>query len=172
MIHQCPKCSRANPEEAVYCCYDGFVLGGGRSGGPVAVGAQQFGSPFVFPSGRSCRSFNELALACNEEWAAARTLLEQGYLKSFLGGLGRIDLAQAADEAGKFPDRDRGLDQLLSKLPGDVLEPPKLRLDPAEVNLGVVTPKAGPRFELRLENQGMRLLYGSATTEAPWLSFG
>ena len=28
------------------------------------------------------------------------------------GGLGRVDLAMAAQEAAKFPDTDRGLDQL------------------------------------------------------------
>ena len=92
-----------------------------RNGGPVAVGAQAFAHPFVFPGGRQCRSFDELALACQEEWTAARDLLKQGYLENFFGGLGRVDLAMAAKEAAKFPDRDRGLDQLLDKLPTDVL---------------------------------------------------
>ena len=94
-----------NPADAVYCYYDGFVLGGhSRNGGPVAVGAQAFASPFVFPTGKTCRSFNELALACQEDWKTARDLLKQGYLESFLGGLGRIDLVMAAKEAAKFPD--------------------------------------------------------------------
>src|SRR4051812_2498820 len=100
MAQTCSKCSRANPAEAVYCHFDGFVLGGGQSrGGPVAVGTQAFNSPFVFPSGRACRNFNELALTCQEEWGPAKDLLKQGYLEQFLGGLGRIDLAMAAKEA-------------------------------------------------------------------------
>ena len=123
MVQTCSKCSRANPADAVYCYYDGFVLGGhSRNGGPVAVGAQSFASPFVFPSGKTCRTFNELALACQEDWTGARDLLQQGYLETFLGGLGRIDLVMAAKEAAKFPDHDRGLDQFLTKLPADVLE--------------------------------------------------
>src|SRR5579871_383790 len=122
MVQTCNKCSRANPAEAIYCYFDGFVLGGhGRNGGPVAVGSQVFNSPFVFPTGHSCRSFDELALACQEDWAAARDLLAQGYLEQFFAGVGRVDLVLAAKEAAQFPDRDRGLDQLLAKLPSDVL---------------------------------------------------
>src|SRR5215467_5455837 len=122
MSHTCTKCSRVNPDEAIFCYFDGMPLNGlGRAGGPVAIGAQAFPSPFVFPSGRSCRSFNELALACQEEWTPARELLHKGYLENFLGGLGRVDLAQAAKEAARFPDPDRALDQLLAALPSETL---------------------------------------------------
>jgi hypothetical protein len=175
MVQTCSKCSRANPPDAVYCYYDGLVLGGhARNGGPVAVGAQAFASPFVFPSGKACRSFNELALACQEDWSAARDLLQQGYLETFLGGLGRIDLVVAAKEAVKYPDRDRGLDQFLSKLPADVLDPPKLAAETQEVNLGVLkVGDAGRSFKLHLENKGMRLLYGTVScADAPWLTLG
>ena len=164
-----------NPADAVYCYFDGLVLGGhSRNGGPVAVGAQSFASPFVFPTGKTCRTFNELALACQEDWTGARDLLQQGYLETFLGGLGRIDLVMAAKEAVKFPDHDRGLDQFLIKLPADVLAAPKLVVETQEINLGVVHPGAeGRQFELRLENQGMRLLYGSVTcSDGLWLTFG
>ena len=163
MAQTCSKCSRANPSDAVYCYYDGMVLGGhSRNGGPVAVGAQVFAHPFVFPSGKTCRSFDELALACQDDWNGARDLLQQGYLETFLGGLGRIDLVMAAKEASKFPDHDRGLDQFLGKLPSDVLDAPKLGLETQEINLGVISVGASGRdFELHLENQGMRLLYGS-----------
>ena len=99
MAQTCSKCSRANPPEAVYCYFDGFVLGGHeRRGGPVAVGAQPFNSPFVFPTGRTCRNFDELALACQEDWPDACSLLREGYLESFFGGLGRVDLAKAAKQ--------------------------------------------------------------------------
>src|SRR5438552_735206 len=127
----CVKCSRVNPDEAVYCYYDGFALNGhgGRGAGPVAIGAKQFSNPFVFPSGRTCRSFDELATACQEDWDGAKELLAQGFFGSFFGGMGRADLARAADEARKFGDLDRGVDQLLDKLPTHVLQEPKLRVD-------------------------------------------
>src|SRR5438477_5389308 len=90
MSHTCTKCSRVNPEEAVYCFFDGIPLDGrGRAGGPIAVGAQVFPNPFVFPSSRTCRNFDELALACQEEWTAARNLFQEGFLGSFFFGLGR-----------------------------------------------------------------------------------
>jgi hypothetical protein len=174
MAQTCSKCSRANPAEAVYCYFDGFVLGGGngRNGGPVAVGAQTFGHPFVFPGGHACRSFDELALACQQDWSGACDLLAGGYLENFFGGLGRVDLALAAKEASKFPDRDRGLDQLLAKLPSEVLAEPTLRVEPQEVNLGVIDREAGRKFDLHLENQGMRLLYGSINSGEGWLALG
>jgi hypothetical protein len=175
MVQTCSKCSRTNPADAVYCYYDGLVLGGhSRNGGPVAVGSQTFASSFVFPTGKTCRSFNELALACQDDWKTARDLLKQGYLENFLGGLGRIDLVMAAKNAAKFPDNDRGLDEFLTQLPSDVLDPPRLAVETQEINLGILpVGTEGRRFDLRLENQGMRLLYGSVTcTDALWLSFG
>jgi hypothetical protein len=174
MVQTCSKCSRANPSDAVYCYFDGFVLGGhSRNGGPVAVGAQAFAHPFVFPGGRQCRSFNELALACQEEWSAARDLLKQGYLENFFGGLGRVDLAMTAKEAAKFPDTDLGLDQLLEKLPTDVLAEPRLALETQEFNLGVLEIGNKRAFHLRMENQGMRMISGTVTSaDAPWLALG
>ena len=172
----CVKCSRANPDEAVYCYHDGFVLNGhaGRAGtGPVAIGAQQFANPFVFPSGRTCRSFDELAIACQENWGSAKELLSGGFFGSFFGGMGRADLARAADEAKKFGDLERGLDQLLDKLPTEVLQEPKLRVDPVEINLGTLEVGQDRQLELHLDNQGMRLLHGKViAVNTPWLTLG
>ncbi len=174
MVQICSKCSRANPEDACYCYFDGFVLGhGSRNGGPVAVGAQAFAQPFVFPTGRTCRNFDELALACQEEWSSARDLLGQGYLESFFGGLGRIDLVMAAKEASKFPDHDRGLDELLAKMPSDVLAGPQLGVETHEVNLGVVKVGTHREFTIHLENKGMRLLHGTISctgSKDAWLT--
>jgi hypothetical protein len=175
MAQTCSKCSRINPADAAYCYYDGNVLAGhARLGAaPVAAGNQPFHNQFTFPSGRRCRNYDELAIACQSEWDAAKDLLQQGYLESFLGGLGRSDLALAAREAARFPDRDRGLDQFLAKLPGNALTPPKLRLDPQEVNLGTVPVGQDHHFDLNLDNQGMRLLYGSVSSDGcPWLTVG
>ncbi len=178
MIQTCAKCSRVNPSDAVYCYHDGFVLGGhNRAGGPVAVGSMPFNSPFVFPDGHMCRSFNELARACNQRWPEAREMLQKGLLESFLTGLGRFDLVQAAQEARKFPDPDRALDQLLARLPCDkeALAPPQLKLETQEINLGVIEPGVDRQLEIHLENLGERLLYGDVAVRVPgkqqvWIS--
>jgi hypothetical protein len=144
-----------------------------QTGVPQSVGSQAFLAPFVFPSGRQCRTFDELAMACQEDWSVARDLLQQGFFEGFLGGLGRADLAQAARDSARFPDRDRGLDRLLGELPTNVLIPPRIFVEPLEVHLGVLKPGADRRFALHLENRGMRLLYGSlACDNCDWLALG
>jgi hypothetical protein len=173
MSQVCSKCSHANPPDAIYCYFDGVILGGHSvNGGPVQVGSHPFPSQFVFPTGQACRNFDQLAVACQQNWASAVDLLKQGFLASFLGGIGRADLALAAQEAARFPDTDRGLDQLLAKLPSHVLDAPKLRAEPTHVNLGVLPLGTNRSFELHLANQGMRLLYGSVVSDSKWLTLG
>src|SRR6187399_2774019 len=117
MSQTCTKCSAVNPDDASYCYHDGAVLAGhSANGGPVNAGSQPFPSPYVFPSGQQCRNFDQLATACQSHWSEAVGLLRKGYLAGFFGGLGRADLPLAAQEAARFPDQDRGLDQLLQKL--------------------------------------------------------
>src|SRR5206468_1859539 len=113
-------------------------------------------------------------IACVEEWDAARDLLKQGYLATFLGGLGRLDLVTAAKEASNYPDRDRGLDQFLNKLPSETLGQAKLAVETQEINLGVVPPGTERRFHIHLENTGMRLIYGNVTCsdKTQWLTLG
>jgi hypothetical protein len=169
----CSTCRRPNPAGAAFCYFDGTLLNGHGAAGPVAAVRQPFAHPFVFPSGRQCRTYDELALACHEEWDEARGLLQQGYLERFLGALGRADLARAARDAARAADPDRGLDDLLDKLPTDVLQAPLLHVGTPEINLGTLAVGADRRFELRLQNHGMRLLNGSISCEdAPWLSLG
>jgi hypothetical protein len=173
MTQLCSKCSHANPPEAIYCYHDGVILGGhSANGGPVQAGSLPFPSQFVFPTGQACRNFDQLAVACQQNWPAAVDLLRQGFLASFLGGIGRADLALAAQEAARFPDQDRGLDQLLEKLPSQVLEAPRLRVEPTEINLGVLSMGSNHTFEVHLANQGMRLLYGSIVSDCKWLTLG
>jgi hypothetical protein len=174
MPHTCRTCSRINPIDAQYCYHDGTALDGhGRVSGPMQAGAQLFRNPIVFPSGVSCCNFDELALACQREWLAAREMLQQGYLERFLGGLGRADLALAAREGARSADPDRGLDEFLGRLPTQALEPAQLSVEPLQINLGVLSLGQDRRFQLRLRNKGMRLLHGTVTCEdCIWLTVG
>jgi hypothetical protein len=172
MPQRCRTCSRVNPNGAHYCYYDGVALDH-RGSGPLALGPRPFLSPFVFPSGRACRNFDELVLACEGDWNGARDMLRQGYLESFLAACGRGDLAVAARQAARGADLDRSLDELLNKMPGDSRTPPRLRVQPLEINLGSLRRDEERRFALHLENQGMGLLTGSVACEAtPWLVLG
>jgi hypothetical protein len=172
MSQVCSKCSRINPQEAAYCYWDGAVLEGHHANGGAIIGSRPFPNQFVFPSGQTCRNFDQLAMSCQQNWKQAVDLLKKGFLASFLGGLGRADLALAAQEAARFPDQDRGLDQLLAKLPSHVLEAPKLQAEPTDVNLGVIKVGTDRKLELHLANQGMRLLYGSVVSDCKWLTLG
>ena len=79
-----------------------------RCGGPVAVGSQAFSSPFVFPSGRACRNFNELALACQEEWDSAKEMLQQGFLGTFLGEPGSVLSPKGLEGQAEIPSVSTG----------------------------------------------------------------
>ncbi len=172
MVLHCHKCRRANPPGAVYCYHDGIVLDG-HSAPPVPVGSRPLPHSFVFPSGQACQTLEELAFACNSRWKEARDLLRQGTFKSYLGNVGRADLALEADKASQFPDPDRGLDQFLAALPCPRLSAPVLEVRPAEVNLGVLTAGQDRQFTLELRNAGMRLVHGSMRSDsAAWLSVG
>lgn len=172
MSQVCSQCSRINPPDATYCYWDGAILAGRAGAGPINAGSAPFPNQFIFPSGKMCRNFDQLATTCQQNWQEAVDLLKQGFLATFLGGLGRADLAMAANEAAKFPDPDRGLDMLLSRLPTQVLQPPKLKVEPSEVNLGQLRMGTDRNLELHLSNLGMRLLYGSVSSDSKWLTFG
>ncbi len=165
----CAQCSRVNPAEASFCYHDGAALAG-RVGGPVDAGSALFPSPFVFPDGQSCRNFDQLALACQQHWRDALDLLKKGFLGNFFGNIGRVDLARTAQEAADFPDADRGLDQLLAKLPTQVLQSPRLKVEPSAINLGQVPGGVDRTIELHLANLGMRLVYGSIASDCKWLA--
>jgi hypothetical protein len=177
MSQTCRDCSRVNPSEAAYCYYDGVQLNGRNDlptdGSSISFSTWVFPSPFVFPSGETCRNFPQLARACRKNPQGATDLLSQGFLESFLGSLGRVDLALAAREAARHPDRERGLDDFLAKLPGSALEPAKLEVEQADMDLGMVPRGEERRFDLVLRNGGDRLLFGKAAADdCPWLVLG
>ena len=95
----CPRCQRANPPDGLYCYFDGHGLRNGVDGQTVTNAA--LGREFVFPSGRRCRTFDELVQACSLEWASARSMLQKGSLRQYLASIGRMDLAHQADRAAR-----------------------------------------------------------------------
>ncbi|MBI1918859.1 MAG: hypothetical protein HYS12_29565 [Planctomycetes bacterium] len=180
MPQTCPKCSRINPAEALYCFQDGMPLRAlDARVDRMDPGSRPFPVPFVFPSGVTCHTFDQLALACINDWPAAVNLLRQGFFSGFLSRLGRADLAQDAKEAARYPDPDRGLDRLLTKLPARSLTPAKLAVEPRKINLGQLQAGVDRKIQLRLANQGSGLLFGSVSCEGdtrdsgpPWLAVG
>ncbi len=170
----CRTCSRVNPPEAFYCYHDGAALDGhALNGGPIAVGAQPFLTPFVFPSGRACRNFDELVQACDTEWSIAQNLLQHDFFEGFFRGMGRADLAMAARQSARSGDHDRALDEFINKLPCTRRERAKLFAQPLEVNLGQVSRGRDHRFVLHIENQGGGLLYGTVLSpDTNWLTIG
>src|SRR5262245_29352434 len=137
MSHLCRECRRINPDEAVFCYFDGLPLSNGKAaeGASIDFRTWRFPNPFVFPNGDTCHNFVQLARACHRQPQDAIEVLKGGYLGSFFGSIGRVDLAMATGAAAKEPDVDRGLDDLLGKLPGSPLGAAKLTCQPEEMNL-------------------------------------
>jgi hypothetical protein len=166
----CSRCSSANPATAVFCHHDGAPLPGRAQA--VNLGLQ-FPRPFVFPSGRQCHNFQQLAQACWDCWDEAKQLLSTDVVPNFLAGLGRADLAMAAREAVRCSDPNTGLDQFLDKIPNHGLKPAQVSVDPAEVTLTQLSVGQDRSFSLRIKNDGMKMLSGwVAAVDCPWLVVG
>ena len=84
MAQLCPRCHRANPAQAAFCYHDGNMLRQGAD----AVPPGQLSQEFVFPSGRRCRTYDDLVQGCYLEWEDARELLHEGTFSRFLEGQG------------------------------------------------------------------------------------
>ena len=171
-VRLCRQCHRANPHQAVYCHHDGVRLDGHAGDRVLDAGAQPFAAPFVLTSGQVCHNFNELALAFQADPQTALELLRVGHLESFLAAHGRMDLVGAAHFAARSADKLRGLDEFLGRLPVNTLRPARLQVVPTVLDLGVMQPGEDRRCVLTLNNEGMRLLIGSASCDAGWLSLG
>ena len=173
-MKQCPACSKTNPADAVFCYYDGRNLSHDNHEGPLRIGSLPFPMPFCFSDGTGCSNFNQLALACDERWNEARSLLSEGIWPAFFAAIGRLDLAAVAKQAVKEPDPDVGLSQLLEKFPADpdALRLPRLGVQSAEENLGPLAPGADHKFEVVIKNQGMLVLRGMIITACDWLVIG
>lgn len=167
MAHQvCPRCQRTNPEEAVFCYFDGVVLRqlpGGQG--------NQLPHEFVFPSGRRCRTFDELVQGCQYEWEDARGMLGKGVFGSFLASIGRMDLARAAQENQSQTDPDIALHNFLNTLPASQIQGPRLDLTPRRLLLGTLRAGDTRLVRLTVTNLGQGLLQGKLTVAegSEWL---
>ena len=169
MPQSCPRCKRANPDEATYCYFDGFVLQQGAVVSPLG----QLSREFVFPlCGKRCRSVEEIAQTCQVEWDEARDLLRRGDFERHFGQSGRLDLSRTAQEAQENPDPDVALLQFINNLPvSPNLQAPRLDLTPRRIALGAL--KAGEQRQMKLTvlNHGKGLLQGKVAVSdgEPWL---
>ena len=163
----CPRCKQPNPDYAVYCHFDGVILQAQQSAAPLRLP-----SDFVFPSGRRCRTFDELAQGCQEEWTAARDLLMRGMFAQFFRAANRADLVRAADDAKAQPNQDLALTAFVMALPGTRTQTPKLDLNPRRILLGNVLAGEAKAVPLTVTNRGQGVLQGTITvTEGQdWLS--
>jgi hypothetical protein len=158
-MYVCPHCHRANPTEAAFCHFDGTGLRPAhREVEPSSY--NQLPHEFVFTSGRCCRTYDDLARGCQEEWLQARDLLLCGVLTQFLASVGRLDLAQAADEARSRPDPDIALETFIARLPTTLPCHPRLDVFPRRLVLGTMPAGATRQVVLTISNQGQGLLHG------------
>lgn len=172
-IEVCTRCGRVNPAGAHYCHYDGLALDNRNDASPLDMGSQVFHIPLLFPTGRICRSFDELVLAAEEDWDGCLALLKKGELTRFLGSIGRTDLAFLARAAAQAADLDDALDSLLGRLPSRSRQEARLKIAPLELNLGIIQPSETRTVRLLLSNEGMGLLQGTLAVEkAPWVVLG
>jgi hypothetical protein len=167
----CPRCQSTNPELAVFCHFDGALL---RLGTADPEAYFRLAQEFTFPSGRRCRTYDELAQACQDEWTAARGLLRQGVFAQFFGALGRMDLVRVVQEAMAQADPDIGLTNLLGSLPAQRSLGPRLDLQPRRMMLGTVRAGESRQVPLIINNQGQGMLHGtlSVVEGGEWLRIG
>ncbi len=163
----CPRCKHVNPEYAEYCYFDGVVLQAQQN-----TAAHRLPHDFVFPSGRRCQTFDDLAQGCQEEWTAARDLLQRGYFAQYFNTCNRADLVRAANDAKAQANPDIALTTFLISLPGARTQTPKLDLHPRRILLGHLLVGETKTVPLTITNQGQGVLQGTVTiTEGQdWLS--
>ena len=146
----CPRCRRTNPNEAVFCHYDGAELRPAHGGARLAP--NQLPHEFVFPSGRRCKTFDDLVQGCQYEWEEARGLLKDGVFTQYLSSIGRMDLCRSAQQAQTQADLDVGLHEFVGRLPAQQVQGPRLDLSPRRLALGSL--RAGETRQSGREESG------------------
>jgi hypothetical protein len=152
----------------VYCYFDGVVLDQRLAG---AVSPSRMLQEFTFPSGRRCKTFDDLVQGCQYEWEDARHMLRNGDFTRYFAQIGRHDLARIAQENQKQPDSDIALHTFLDQLPASQIQGPRLDLNPRRLMIGGVRPGEQRHISLTILNQGKGLLQGKVTVSegSQWL---
>jgi hypothetical protein len=167
----CPRCQRANPGNAIYCWFDGVVLN--QAAASAALSPSQLPLEFAFPSGRRCRTYDDLVEGCHADWEDARDLLHKGDFGRYLARIGRMDLVRAAQEAQAQADPDIALQNFLSSLPGSQVQGlgPRLDLSPRRLMLGTMRVGGQRQAHVTVSNKGKGLLQGKirVTEGEDWL---
>jgi hypothetical protein len=140
---------------AEFCYFDGADLR------PHEGGPNRLRQEFVFPSGRRCRTFDDLAQGCQDDWAVARDLLHKGIFDQFLMSNGRADLVKVTQEAKNQPDPDIALVRFINALPVTRSQAPRLDLNPRRFLLGNLTAGEGRQLQVTISNQGQGVLQGT-----------
>src|SRR5437867_8810062 len=165
----CPRCHRANPNDAAYCHFDGSALH--FTSGPSRPANASFPHEFVFPSSRRCRNFDELVQGCQYEWEDARDILRQGRFSQFLASIGRMDLVRTAQDAQAQADPDIGLHNFVAGLPAVQVQGPRLDLNPRRLTFGPLKPGEMRQVKETVSNGGKGHLQGniSVADGGQWL---
>ena len=172
MILTCKRCGNANPLEASFCFFDGQLLQNANN--PSLTKKPEFAIPFVFPDGRKCISFDELALTILDEWNESKNLLKDGTFAKFFQKIGRPDLSVRSEKYRVFPDADLGLDDLINCLPVSINLKPELQTEIERINLGILKPGDDRDLYIQLKNTGLGMIKGSAVINCPdfWITLG
>ncbi|MEY4945426.1 MAG: hypothetical protein RIR22_127, partial [Planctomycetota bacterium] len=172
MILTCKRCGNANPLEASFCFFDGQLLQNANN--PSLTKKPELAIPFVFPDGRKCISFDELALTILDEWNESKNLLKDGTFAKFFQKIGRPDLSVRSEKYRVFPDADLGLDDLINCLPVSINLKPELQTEIERINLGILKPGDDRDLYIQLKNTGLGMIKGSAVINCPdfWITLG
>ena len=168
-MHSCPRCRRANPDEAAFCYHDGIPLV------QFQDSTQSRALEWTFPSGRRCTTIDELARGSLAEWGAARHALRTGKLRDHFADQGRADLARLAQDATAERDEDIALQTLIENLP-DLAVPVRSVADPVprRLNAEAVYRNEVRLLPLKFVNRGQGYLHGTVSVVGGerWLWLG
>ena len=161
-VQRCPRCHRANPADASFCHFDGIPLDTLH-----IPGRDHFQHEWRFPSGRTCRTLDQLAQGCLTEWMEARNALVRREFAAFFQDNNRPDLARLVPPAE--PDAEIALQTMLERLPTQVKARPALDVVPRRLHLPGVGKGEDRKAILTIVNRGTGLLHGDLVADAAWL---
>lgn len=163
-MHRCPRCERANPPDAAFCHNDGVPLDTLH-----LPQGDYFPREWRFPSGRACRTLDELVEGCLNEWVEARNALVRRDFIRFFEQNNRGDLARLVPPAE--PDAELALQSFLERLPSHIKAAPSLDVAPRRLHVPDASRKQERRILLTIINRGNGILIGDlvVTDGAQWL---